>query len=281
MSKAVSDLVALTNCCEFRRMENLTEKVYECTLAVEAHMICDLLVRAGISARVDGAYLSGVGGELPLGNTVKVRVAPETAAEAREVIAEWEGEQTGDVVPPATASPRFRSPFWFFIGTLVGGTFAFVMIHSMKPSTVSGIDYDGDGRDDVTHFNFGTLSFMTTFDRNHDGISDARWDFDAQGHESDYTADDDFDGRFEWRASAEYGQISRSELDRDGDGHPEQVRRFEQGVLSRVDYLSASGRTVKREHYQAGLLDSAEYDDDGDGVFERRVRFDSYAEPKL
>ena len=44
-------------------MEDLREKVYECTLAVEAHMICDLLARAGISARVDGEFLAGAGGE--------------------------------------------------------------------------------------------------------------------------------------------------------------------------------------------------------------------------
>ena len=68
-------------------MESLTTSVYECSLPVEAHMICDLLARAGISARVDGEFLAGAGGELPLGNTIKVRVDPSRAAEAREVIA--------------------------------------------------------------------------------------------------------------------------------------------------------------------------------------------------
>lgn len=71
-------------------MEQLTERVYECSLAVEAHMICDLLSRAGISARVEGEFLQGAAGDLPLGNTVKVRVDPARAAEAREVIADWE-----------------------------------------------------------------------------------------------------------------------------------------------------------------------------------------------
>jgi len=71
-------------------MEDLREKVYECTLAVEAHMICDLLARAGISSRVDGEFLAGAIGELPLGSAIKVRVDPSRAAEAREVIDEWE-----------------------------------------------------------------------------------------------------------------------------------------------------------------------------------------------
>jgi hypothetical protein len=60
-------------------MEDLREKVYECTLPVDAHMICDLLARAGISARVDGEFLAGVLGELPVGSTIKVRVGTPIA----------------------------------------------------------------------------------------------------------------------------------------------------------------------------------------------------------
>jgi len=245
-------------------MENLTEKVYECTLAVEAHMICDLLSQAGISARVDGAFLSGAGGELPLGNMVKVRVTPDRAAEARAVIAEWETQHTGDTVPPVTAQPRIRALSWFAVGALVGGAFAFVMVNvTTRDDDIvnsSGVDYNGDGH----------------------GAYDARWTFDARGAEKHYQADDNFDGRFEWQAEVEYGEVSRSVLDTDGDGRPEQVWHFEHGVISQVDYHFASGgRVVKRAFFKAGLLDSAEYDDDGDGVFERRVQFDSHAEPKL
>ena len=71
-------------------MENLSQSVYECTLPVEAHMICDLLARAGISARVEGEFLAGAIGELPLGAAIKVRVDPSRSAEAREVIDEWQ-----------------------------------------------------------------------------------------------------------------------------------------------------------------------------------------------
>jgi len=267
-------------------MENLTEKVYECTLAVEAHMICDLLSQAGISARVDGAFLSGAGGELPLGNMVKVRVTPDRAAEARAVIAEWETQHTGDTVPPVTAQPRIRALSWFAVGALVGGAFAFVMVNvTTRDDDIvnsSGVDYNGDGHNDVMYYSVGSVPSQTTFDRNFDGAYDARWTFDARGAEKHYQADDNFDGRFEWQAEVEYGEVSRSVLDTDGDGRPEQVWHFEHGVISQVDYHFASGgRVVKRAFFKAGLLDSAEYDDDGDGVFERRVQFDSHAEPKL
>jgi len=83
-------VIALTSARYARRMEDLREKVYECTFAFEAHMICDLLARAGISSRVDGEFLAGAIGELPLGSAIKVRVDPSRTAEAREVIDEWE-----------------------------------------------------------------------------------------------------------------------------------------------------------------------------------------------
>jgi Putative prokaryotic signal transducing protein len=107
-------------------MENLREKVYECSFAVEAHMICDLLARAGISARVDGEFLAGAGGELPLGSNIKVRVDPARAAEAREVIDEWEREQPPP--EPAVIQPRsrLRSPMFFLAGLLIGALIMFV-----------------------------------------------------------------------------------------------------------------------------------------------------------
>jgi hypothetical protein len=66
------------------------ETVFESILAIDAHLVSHLLESAGIPSRIDGEYLQGAAGELPLGSLVKVRVAPEHAAEAREVIAEWE-----------------------------------------------------------------------------------------------------------------------------------------------------------------------------------------------
>jgi hypothetical protein len=263
-------------------METRTESVYECTLAVEAHMICDLLTQAGIAARVDGGFLTGAGGELPLGNTVRVRVEPARAAEAREVIADWEKTQTGDEIPPTTASPRVRSPLWFLVGAIVGAGLAVILLRLNTPAGVSGVDYDGDGRDETVFHYSGSQPSMTTFDRNRDGVVDARWTFDLRGLEKHYESDDDFDGRFEWQTEVEFGEFSRSVLDADGDARPERVAHYRQGVLVSIDYYFASGgRVVKRENYAAGLLVSAEYDDDRDNVFERRVEFDRHGEPKL
>src|SRR5262245_24027229 len=132
-------------------MENISESVYECTLAVEAHMVCDLLARAGIAARVDGEFLTGAGGELPLGNTVRVRVEPSSASEAREVIADWEKLQPPEPAVTPLKNSRASSPLWFLAGIVTGCALLFVVLNFRLKATNSGVDYDGDGRLDVAY----------------------------------------------------------------------------------------------------------------------------------
>ena len=260
-------------------MEDLREKVYECTLAVEAHMICDLLARAGISARVDGEFLAGAGGDLPLGNTIKVRVDPTRAVEAREVIGEWERLQP----PPDAAAPRprahSRSPLWFFVGVLVGGAILFVALRT--PYTQSGADLNGDGVDDeVYHYSGDTLE-LVEYDRNGDGKIDSRWFYDLHGVASRHEGDDDFDGRFESESDAEGGQVVTERLDSNDDGKPDFVSHLKNGLVQTVDvYDEAGQRIVARQSYDPFRNHSTEFDDDGDGKFERRVEYDRYGEPK-
>jgi hypothetical protein len=205
-------------------MEQLTEKVYECNLAVEAHMICDILSQAGISARVDGEFLQSAAGEIPLGNTVKVRVDPSRAAEAREVISDWEKlEPPPDAAAaPAPGRSRFRSPLWFLFGAIVGATGVFLVFYQARTSS-SGSD------------------------RNRDGRVDARWGFDLAGAADHYEEDDDFDGRFEWQnvpVSADYyfasgGRVVKRQL-------------FKAGLLDSAEYDDdGDGRFERRVEYDA------------------------------
>ena len=261
-------------------MEQLDEKVYECTLVVEAHMICDLLARAGISARVDGEFLAGVAGELPLGSAVKVRVASERAAEARAVIAEWEKAQPPDVAGQ-TAPPQrapLKSPLWFLTGAIAGGLIAAWMLRT--PQSRDGIDYDGDGDYESTFFYAGQALRRAEFDRNNDGKPDARWHYDLQGYEERYEGDDDFDGRFEIQADVDANQWRSARFDLDGDGRPEETQRYRHGVLDTAQLHDANGRVVAREAYRNGERISAEFDRDGDGTFEQRVEFDRFDMPK-
>jgi hypothetical protein len=74
---------------------------------------------------------------------------------------------------------------------------------------------------------------------------------------------------------------SRGEHDADGDGKLDVIDFFVRGVIDHTDHLQGNGITVaKREHYRGGFPASAEYDADGDGVFEKRVEFDRFGEPK-
>jgi hypothetical protein len=261
-------------------MENLTEKVYECTLPVEAHMICDLLARAGISARVDGEFLAGAGGELPMGSSIKVRVEPARAAEARAVIDEWEKAQPPDSATAAVPKrPPLRGPLWFFLGAIGGAGFAYVGLNT--PAGENGIDYDGDGDYEITYRYAGRKYTLTEKDRDNDGRTDARWHFDLHGLEKSYEADDDFDGRFEWKFEFENGEFVRGERDADGDGKPEFVAHYSYGVVKTEDIFDEAGnRVVAREHYSADRVKFTEFDRDGDGTFEQRVEFDRYGLPK-
>ena len=261
-------------------MENLSESVYEARLAVEAHMICDLLARAGISARVDGEFLAGAGGELPLGSTIRVRVDPSRAAEAREVIDEWEKLQPPAEPTSAPARPRssWRSPLWFVAGAVVGVGVAVIGLRT--PYSAEGVHTDDDGIvDEIYHYR-GQVIDKVEYDRNADRRIDARWINDWNGIGKRYELDDDFDGIFEWQSDFERGEIVRSVMDADQNGKPERVQNFEHGVLKTVEVYDPTGRRlVVREHYAKSRLQRSEYDTDGDGVLERRVEHDEFGEP--
>jgi len=121
------------------------------------------------------------------------------------------------------------------------------------------------------------------FDRNQDGRIDARWTFDWSGKLAAYEEDNDFDGRFEWQSEVDAnGYNKRVVLDADGDGRPEEQTHSVNGVPTSTNFYVAGGsRVVKRAFYKAGLLAYAEFDDDGDGRFERRVEYDAKGDPKL
>jgi hypothetical protein len=260
-------------------MENLTENVYECTLAVEAHMICDLLARAGISARVDGEFLAGAGGELPLGNTIRVRVEPSRAAEARQVIDEWEKLQPLDEPGPPPKRSNWRSPLWFFCGAVVGGSLVFLGLRT--PLVENSVDLDDDGIVDENYIHAGQILRAIEYDRNADRKIDARWIHDLRtGVVRRYEGDDDFDGRFERQSDVERGWPARDVLDTNGDGKPEETVSYTFGVVRKGEiYDDAGERIVVRELYDNGRVVTREFDNDGDGTFERRVEYDRFGEP--
>ena len=128
-------------------MEDLREKVYECTLAVEAHMICDLLARAGISARVDGEFLAGAGGELPLGSTIKVRVDPSARRRSAR-----SHRRSGNVCSRRPSRAAIRAALasscrrcCFLAGLLAGGVLVFLALKPMATFSSAVFKYNRYG----------------------------------------------------------------------------------------------------------------------------------------
>ena len=254
------------------------ETVFHASLALDAHLVRDLLERADIPARIEGEYLQGAGGELPLGGLVRVVVAPEHATEAREVIAEWEKRQPAE---PRPASSRKVSwaPFTFILGGALG-LFA-GWFHFNTPITEDGVDYDNDGKLDERFFYNGQKTSKVETDRNADGHVDARFTYDSRGLIQESFTDDDFDRRFEQRHQMLRGQPQVTEIDADGDGFVEETIRYQHGVGSEVEYRSPATRAViKRTTLRAGWPVSAQFDADGDGTFERSVEYDEMGDPR-
>ena len=70
------------------------ESVYDAQNLIDAQLVCDLLLSAGIPAQVSGAGLLGAAGELPAIGVLQVLVPEDAAERARAVVADWDA---GDI----------------------------------------------------------------------------------------------------------------------------------------------------------------------------------------
>jgi len=69
-------------------------KVYEAASPVDAQMVCDMLMSCGIDARVNGLYLTGAIGELPVDSLISVWLTDSSQSErARAIIKDMEAER--------------------------------------------------------------------------------------------------------------------------------------------------------------------------------------------
>ena len=255
------------------------ETVFQASLALDAHLVQDLLERAGIDSHIEGEYLQGAAGGLPLDNPVRVRVAPERAAEARRVIVEWEKRQPAEPTPSPAPRKGSWAPYLFVLGCVLG--FAVAWIRYNTPISEGGIDNDGDGTLDERFFYAGNKFTALEADRNFDGRVDFRYEYDSHGRAEQGQVDNDFDGRFETLEDMKYGRPYLRSTDRDGDGYAETAQELRNGVLVAEDISSPKSRAVlKRTNFTHGWPTSADYDADGDGHFDRHVEYDDLGDPR-
>jgi hypothetical protein len=78
--------------------------VYEAEHLIDAHLVRGRLEAEGIPAHVQGEWLTGALGELPLGGVMRVCVASEHAEAARRLLAAWQAEAAPEPAPDADAA---------------------------------------------------------------------------------------------------------------------------------------------------------------------------------
>lgn len=66
------------------------KELFAANNTIEARLVYNLLVQAGLQARVDGELLQGGAGELQAFGSVRVLVADEDYAQAREILERWD-----------------------------------------------------------------------------------------------------------------------------------------------------------------------------------------------
>jgi hypothetical protein len=169
------------------------KSVYECSTALDAHMILNLLEQEGIEGRVDGEYLPGGVGELQAINLVRVMVDDADYERAGQVIRDWEAVRVEEEEAYARKSGNGLSGF--LLGLVVGGGLVFWAYNAQR--TEDGVDVNGDGVADEKRVYRDNSILRTEADRNLDGRMDMLIHFDRRGLVRKVELDDDFDGVFE------------------------------------------------------------------------------------
>ena len=66
------------------------QPIFEAANSIQAHIVLGLLRSEGIDGRIEGEYLTGGIGELPVMGLVRVLVPADQAERARAIIRDWE-----------------------------------------------------------------------------------------------------------------------------------------------------------------------------------------------
>ena len=255
------------------------KSVFEASTGLEAHMILNLLQQEGIDGRVEGEYLQGGIGELQAINVVRVVVAESDLAKAKSIVSDWESKQFEDSPAKRSVQKPANTGRWFLFGLMVGIGGMYWLYNS--PVTRNGVDYNRDGEIDEEWIFKANRMVRANIDRNRDGEIDMIQKYDRKGLIYVTEADDDFDGIYETKFKYRYGNLYLQESDLNQDGRIDYRAFFKDGVLNGVELLDpATNSPRKRQKYEMNKLVSAEYDSDGDGVYDVNYEYDYYEEIK-
>ena len=66
------------------------QKIYDANSGLEANLLKNILQLEGIAAHINGEYLQGASGELPVTGLVSVLVDEDDVWQAKEIVRNWE-----------------------------------------------------------------------------------------------------------------------------------------------------------------------------------------------
>ena len=253
--------------------------IFEASSGLEAHMILNLLQQEGIECRVDGEYLQGGVGELQAMNIVRVLVEDSNYEKARTVIDEWDSTQIDntDAHTPVKSGSNIGTGLLF--GLIIGIVVTFWAFNS--PITSDGIDYNNDGQlDEIWIYKDNRLSRVEV-DRNRDGVTDVVNSYNRKGIIYKSETDDDFDGTYETTYKYHQGSLKSQESDTNQDGKIDLLAIFENDVLAEVQLTGPDiNSPKKKQKYKMNKLIGADFDSNGDGIYDIFYEYDFYEEVK-
>ncbi|MES2918387.1 MAG: DUF2007 domain-containing protein [Pseudomonadota bacterium] len=236
--------------------------VYEAANALEAHMIAGMLGQLGMTAHVAGEHLQSAAGEMPMAGLVRLQVADEDYARAREAILDWERRQPPPEAAPAMAPPRSPWPF-ALAGLLAGVALAWLLLAREEGRA---FDYNEDGMPDEELFYVQDVIQRAEMDRNGNGKPDEIADYDRRGLIQRIRSDDDFNGVFEGETTFVNGQAVAWIHDHDQDGRIDSRGKRPTPALEYVEILDQeSGAVIRRSRWCMNRLQAELVDTDHDG----------------
>lgn len=257
------------------------KNLYEAANSAEAHMLQHLLQQQGIEAIVQGDYLQGGLGDLPMSGFIRLMVADEQYDEARQVIAQWESSNPRAAPASAAAAvPVSRSAVGLALAIALSflAGIAVSWMYFDFPIASEGLDYNDDGElDEHWYWAASGHAQSAEYDRNFDGKIDSRFHLDRQGRTRSGEEDSDFNGYFETTWAFSNGLTTAIESDTDADGRADIVTRFEHGVPVLAELLNPElGIVVRRQHLHFGKLVTEEVDTNSDGIMDVINHYDGY-----
>ena len=103
------------------------KSVYEASSGLDGHMVLNLLEQYHITARIEGEHLQGAMGELQALGFVRVMVAEEDYAQAKEIIREWEALQPPDEKETSTPASNMGIQL-FLAGVIIGAALMYWLL---------------------------------------------------------------------------------------------------------------------------------------------------------